>query len=167
MKSRGVIIVISIILFSCDLNEIDQSFISNVLGMNIRLNEEVFYIYEKKPNGIEMRFEMYSYNILNENDNLIKDGYPKRQSIPDGWETIIWKQTLSAEDEKRLDLLIQYDYEKSETKNKALKMRRLITQKENFYTYSYKEENEQITGMQLFVIDVVKCQFYEYELFLK
>lgn len=167
MKSRGVIIVISIILFSCDLNEIDQSFISNVLGMNIRLNEEVFYIYEKKPNGIEMRFEMYSYNILNENDNLIKDGYPKRQSIPDGWETIIWKQALSAEDEKRLDLLIQYDYEKSETKNKVLKMRRLIAQKENFYSYSYKEENEQITGMQLFVIDVVKCQFYEYELFLK
>lgn len=164
MKNISIVIILSLVLFSCDLDGVDQSFVKNELGLNIELIEETYGSLEKKPGGKEMYFDIYNYKTLG-TESLFKKGFPKRPNIPKGWKTVKWKKTSSSDDVKRLAVIVSYDYDKIKTKEKVLKMKQLISEGSSFYSYSYKEKKDNIVGLQLFLLDASNSEFYEYNLF--
>ena len=166
MKKTSIIIIIAIAISSCNFKEVNQSFFTDVIGLNIKVKERVFHNWEKKAGGREMNINIYNYQLLNKDKPIYKKRFPnKKASDPGNWNIVKWKKTSFFESEIRLRMATEYIYEESKTKVEAEKMISTLSNKDNMYAYYYIETNGKITDLQMFVIDTSNSKLFVYELF--
>ncbi|NVK52548.1 MAG: hypothetical protein HWD85_06410 [Flavobacteriaceae bacterium] len=165
MKKTSIIIIIAITISSCNLKEVNQSFFTDVIGLNIKVKERIFHNWEKKARGKEMNINIYNYQLLNKDKSICKNGFPKKTSDPGNWNIVKWKKAPLFESESRLRIVTEYIYEESKTKAEAEKMISTLSNKDNMYAYYYIETNGEITDLQMFVIDTSNSKLFVYELF--
>ncbi len=164
MKNISVILIVTLFLFSCDLEGVVQSAINKDLGLNILVKERTYRSFENKPEN-EMEFLVYNYEILNKDKALFKEGFPKEIDSEKDWKLVKWRKTSFYESDQRLNIARNYTYSVTGSKEEISKMFESLKQKDNVYTYSYIENNGKITDILMYVVDVDNKKFYIYEIF--
>jgi hypothetical protein len=159
-KNQIILLLVLVVNVSCA----NENILNRELGLNIELEREVYYGFDKRSKG-EISFFIKSYKKIDYEKTLYKKDYPKRPSLPKGWKTVKWIKAPFSNIDDRLDIVSNYNYSVEETKNRVLNMLSILKKDNNLHSYSYHLENGVIVGLQLFVLDIENSKFYEYEFF--
>ncbi|WP_143392704.1 hypothetical protein [Flavobacterium psychrophilum] len=154
--------IVSILILSSCSSKINQHFIKETLGLNIRLKEKALSWHEDyTTQGEGFSMDVYSFENDKDLNGLapLNQGYPISYELRKDWNISTWSNT-PFDNEDVLDLLLNYKIDNKEVKLEINRIEKIIKTQNNYISYYYKENKGYIYSVDLYILDMEHKKLY-------
>jgi hypothetical protein len=150
------------ILIGC-ADYLSQSFVKEILGLEIVIEKKIFSFEESlNPSGEGFSFNQYKLYNINK-CNIEKDGYPMKREFRKEWKIQEW-QSSNLIKEEDLELIFNYRIQDDSMKKVINSFRESIKLDGNIISYYYKEDSGYIYSIHLFFLDYKNNELLIFEI---
>lgn len=154
------IIVLGIIILSgCSSSAIDNTFCKNTLGLNLSMNKEIYEYEEDGVRGKGVLFLEYSFHKKDNKILINKGTYPHYYDLRKDWKLSTWEETPLI-NKQVYQLISEYNIIDKKFGQYISVVKNLLISRKNLVSYYYKESNNNIYAIEMYLIDTSNDKLY-------